>query len=456
MYIKRDLYAYLIQWKSLSSRLPLILRGARQVGKTTLVKEFGEGYSQFLYFNLERAEDFSLFANIEKLKDTLNLLFIARNFRLSPDIETLLFIDEVQEKPEVIEMLRYFHEDYPYLHVIVTGSLLEFGIEKIQKTPVGRVEYAELHPLNFREFLMAMNQNMLLEQIDTVPLPETFNPLLLSLFHNYVLIGGMPRIVAEYAENQNATALARLYASIIESYKTDVEKYASNDTQKRVIRHIINAAPFEIDNRIKLNNFGNSSFKTRDVKEAFDALQKAKLMRLIYPSTDTNPPLYPDLLKSPRLHFLDTGLVNYQLGIQQEILQLSDLNDASRGKLVQQIVLQELNSTQILPDKTFHFWVREERGTTSEVDIIYPYKKYIIPIEVKSGATGSLRSLHEFMDRCPHSFAVRIYAGKIGVDSLKTRKGKEYKLLNLPYFLVSKIEEYLEWFIESNNDFTPI
>ncbi len=205
-------------------------------------------------------------------------------------------------------------------------------------------------------------------------------------------------------------------------------------------------APYEIDNRINLNRFGASEFRTREVKEAMDSLSKARLIELIYPTTQVAPPVVSDLKKRPRLHFLDIGLVNYQLGLHQELLSINDLHKSSKGKLVQQLVNQELKSLDYLPGSKRAFWVREERGTSSEVDIVYPYQNLLIPIEVKSGASGTLRSLHEFMDRCPHDYAVRVYSGGLSIDELKTTRGKTYRLLNLPYFLSAWIKEYLNWF----------
>ena len=178
------------------------------------------------------------------------------------------------------------------------------------------------------------------------------------------------------------------------------------------------------------------------------ALTSARLLELIYPTTNVKPPAVSNYHKRPRLHHLDIGLVNYQLGMHKELLQLKYLDDSSRGKLVQQVVNQEIKSRQILPAKSKLFWVREKAGSTSEVDIIFPFKNMLIPIEVKAGSTGTLKSLHEFMDRCDHHFAVRIYGGKLSIDSIKTAKGKNYKLLSLPYFLSGWIEGYLNWYIK--------
>ncbi len=379
----------------------------------------------------------------------VQILFLSRGFQIKSDKSTLIFIDEIQEKPEVIEILRYLKEDYSRFDVIVTGSLLEFGISKTIKIPVGRVEFMELHPLNFKEYLLGTEQKTLVELLESPPLENSFLPIIYKHFHEFALIGGMPGITAAYLRERDITRIRNLYAGIIESYKEDVEKYASNEANRRVIRHIMETALMKIDNRINMNRFGASDFRTREVREAMDSLAKARLIELIYPTTQTAPPIVSDFKKRPRIHFLDFGLVNYQLGLHQELLSLNDLHQSSKGKLVHQVVNQEIKSLEYLPGSRRAFWVREERGTSSEVDIIYPFRNMLIPIEVKSGSSGTLRSLHEFMDRCPHHFAVRIYGGKLGVDELKTTKGKNYKLLNLPYFLSAWIKIYLDWFCKS-------
>lgn len=444
--INRNLQTQLKRWKESATSLPLILRGARQVGKTTLIDYFGKSFDQYLYFNLERDDDAILFKNISNVGRLVQLLFISKGFELNPKYRSLIFVDEVQEKPEVIESLRYFKEDFPHLHIIVTGSLLEFGLSKISKIPVGRVEFMELYPLNFKEYLKGIGQETITKLLAEPPIENDFVPIIFNHFHDFALVGGMPGITAAYIRDKDLTRLRNLYSGIIELYKEDVEKYASSETIRKVIRHIMDTAPFEIDNRINLNHFGASNYKTREVKEAMSSLSKARLLELIYPTTQTAPPIVSDLKKRPRLHFLDVGLVNYQLRLHQELLTIQDLHQSSKGKLVQQIVNQEIKSLDYLPGGKRAFWVREERGTSSEVDIIYPFRNMLIPIEVKSGATGTLRSLHEFIDRCPHDYAVRIYGGKVSVDELSTSKGKKYRLLNLPYFLSAWIQEYLVWF----------
>jgi uncharacterized protein len=442
--IYRNLHKRLLDWKKTPKRKPIILRGARQVGKTTLVRFFGKSFDQFLYFNLEKTEDNTLFDDVENLGATIDLLFLSRGKINTKDKTTLLFIDEVQACPKVIEALRYFHEDYPHLYVIVTGSLLEFALNKIQKVPVGRVQYIELHPVSFHEFLEASGNAGILEKMVQGDINEGLSTIIFKKFHQYALVGGMPEILSFYIEAQNFSQTYTLYEGIIESYQSDAEQYAKNENQKQIIRHVMKTAPFEIDNRVNLNRFGHSSFNSQSIKEAFYALENARLLKLYYPSTDIALPVTPSLSKRPRLHFLDIGLVNYQMGLHQELLTIDNLLNASKGKLVQQIVYQELKANTYTSQLPFTFWVREENDKSSEVDIIYTYKNYLIPIEIKSGASGTLRSLHEFIDRCPHNFAIRLYNGPIRKETIKSRTGKPYELLNLPYYLGAWLDVYIQ------------
>jgi uncharacterized protein len=445
--IKRTISGFLDRWKNSPSRLPLILRGARQVGKTTLIHHFGEKFDNYLYFNLERSEDVQLFSNFQTLQSLVSLLFLSKNIQLNKGESTLIFIDEVQEMAYVIEQLRYFHEEFPYLHVIVTGSLLEIALGKIEKVPVGRVEYAEMHPLSFREYLDAVGKTSMLEKLDNeIPLSNNLIHLIMKSFIEYSMIGGMPMIVNTYINENNLVRLRELYYGITEAYKADVSKYAKNYNEATIIRDIINVIPQLVDERINMAKFGSLTYKSQDIKNGLVSLEKARLIELVYPTSHTAPPIIGDSRKRPRLHYLDVGLLNFQLGLHPEYLTMSDLNHIAKGSLVQQIVSQEIKAQNYLNSPKNGFWARDEKGASSELDLLYTYKNLLIPIEVKSGATGTLRSLHEFMDRCDHAYAIRFYGGELRVDEVKTRTDKNYKLLSLPYFLSGWLEQYLEWF----------
>jgi uncharacterized protein len=444
--INRTISEFLLRWKDSSSRLPLILRGARQVGKTTLIHDFSKNYDQYLYFNLERGEDANLFSRVKSISNLVSLLFLSRNLSIEKDKTTLVFIDEIQEIPTILEHLRYFYEDYPALHVIVTGSLLDIALNKIERVPFGRVEYAEMHPLSFREYLSAIGKTSVLDKLDhEIPLSNDYTSLILGIFNEYVMIGGMPMIVKNYIEERSLVRIKELYNGIAEAYKTDVSKYAKSPSVATITRQIIDTVPQMVDERINMAKFGALPYKSADIKNGLFALQQARLLELVYPTSHTSPPIIGDPKKRPRLHYLDIGLLNFQLGLHQEYLTVNDLNHIAKGALVKQIVNQEIKAQNYLNSPNRGFWARDEKGTSSEVDLLYSFRNYLIPIEVKSGATGTLRSLHEFMDRCDHHFAIRIYGGELSVDTIKTRKGKSYKILNLPYFLSGWIDQYLTW-----------
>ena len=278
-------------------------------------------------------------------------------------------------------------------------------------------------------------------------LPAGAHDKLLKLFHRYALIGGMPEIVQQYASTRDLTQLRPLYDNLITAYLDDVEKYSPRDSQTPVIRHVIQTAFREAGNRITLAGFGQSHYGSKDVSEALQVLEKALLLQRCYPVTDTQLPLVPNLKKSPKLQLLDTGLVNYFSGLQADIFGSKDLNSLYGGRIIEHLVGQALLASQSSLLFQLHFWVREKNQSNAEVDFVVAHGNKVIPIEVKSGATGRLRSLHQFMDQADHGFAVRLYAGKLVVEEAVTLEGKVFKLLNLPYYFGGKIEGYLEWLI---------
>ena len=451
MDIIRLLYKELCLWKESNSRKPLILRGARQVGKTTLIKQFASEYPFKIALNLEKKEDLRYFEEFDSVQDIVNALFAKHNIKSENRSQTLLFIDEIQESPEAISKLRYFYEEIADLHVIAAGSLLEHVMHDVKSFPVGRVNYLYLQPLNFLEFLAAKEQQGALKEIQKIPIESYAHTLLKDLFHDYCLIGGMPEVVASYLEKDQLSDLASVYESIQVPYRDDVEKYAKNATGARVIRHIMDTAYFYLDKRIKFQNFGNSNYRSREVSEAMHNLNEARIIQLIYPTTEIGVPIIPDIKKSPRLQFLDTGLMNFELGIQADMIALDDLSHAYKGAVIPHMITQELISLNVHSYKTPNFWVRDKTQSSAEVDLVIPYKELLIPVEVKSGVAGKLKSLHQFVDACDHAYAVRMYAGKLAVEQHKTPgTNKAYLLLNLPYYLGTKLPEYIAWFVENH------
>ena len=363
-----------------------------------------------------------------------------------------MFIDEIQEAPEALNILRYFYEIEPGIAVIAAGSMLETLFNKNISFPVSRVVYKVMRPVCFPEFLAAIGETAALEQVQKVPVALFAHSKLLQLFHTYALIGGMPEIVNHYAQYKDLTALGPIYDSLISSYLDDVEKYAGNASQVLHIRHVIRSSFLLAGKRIKFEGFGNSSYRSREMGDALRTVEKALLLQLVYPNTGAILPLLPDIKKSPRLQVLDTGMLNYFAGIQKEILGTTNLNSVYQGAMVEHLVGQEIFAFQYLSLANLHFWVREKKDSSAEVDYLFPFDGKLIPVEVKSGTEGKLKSLHIFMDMAPHTMAVRFYAGEISITEATTLTGKKYQLLNLPYYLVSQLENYLAWFQKTLNN----
>lgn len=446
--LKRKLLQDLNNWKENPSRKPLIIRGARQVGKTTLIKLFSENYENKILLNLEINSDKKLFEEYDNIKDLVEVLLLKFNLTSDKSNGLLLFIDEIQESPKAIKSLRYFYENYPQIHVIAAGSLLEFALKKIDSFPVGRVEYFYLHPFNFSEYLEAVNNKILLEQFNKTPINKNAHTVLMELFNSYAIIGGMPEIVRSYIERKSFADLPRLYESLWETYKDDMTKYASNEGEINVLRHIVNTAYLNLDKRVKFQNFGNSNYRSREVGEAMRNLENARFLYLIYPTSDVKLPIKPDLKKSPRLQFLDTGIINYKNKIQSELIPIKDLSSFYKGYLIPHIVTQEIISINNISNTKPNFWVREKTQSSAEVDLVVQFKNKVIPIEIKSGSVGKLRSLHQFMERTGHNFAIRIYGGEFNIQKTTTPNKKEFMLMNLPYYLGTKLYDYLDYFIK--------
>lgn len=442
--IYRDILNDLRNWAVNPDRKPLILRGARQVGKTTAVNLVAKEFDQYVYLMLEQVEDRNLFQPEKAFDDILAAIFFNKNIQRNPNKKTLIFIDEIQNSATAIAMLRYFYEHAKELFVISAGSLLETLLDKDLSFPVGRVEYMFMHPLSFGEYLKALGENEAYNLLDTIPIPSFAHGKLLNLFHQYTLLGGMPEAVKKYVINHDIIEVNSVYQNLLTAYADDVEKYEKNTAAKNYIRHVIEHAPFEAGKRIKFHGFGISNYGSTEIGEALRALEKAMLLYLIYPTTATTPPIIPDKKKSPKLQFLDTGFVNYIAGLQKYFFKLNDLNAFYQGLIAEHIVGQELIAANITSMRKLNFWVREKKQSNAEVDFVLPFNNCIIPIEVKAGKAGTLRSLYQFMDATNHSLGIRLSANNFSSEEVETTSGKKFTLLNIPYYLASKIPSYLE------------
>lgn len=441
----RKILTDLEKWRTSDSRKPMIIRGARQVGKTTVVNEFGKQFKQYIYINLEQKKYQDLFQEYDGIEELTSKLFLMNKMNLSLKKDTLLFIDEIQEVPKAINFLRYFKEELPELPVIAAGSMLETLLGKNITFPVGRVTFRILRPVSFKEFLGAMGNELALEELNKIPLNSYAENTLYELFHTYATIGGMPEIIDNYSKNKDITALAEIYNALIDSYLADAEKYAKSYLQLQLIRFTIKQSLLHAGKRFTFEGFGNGNYKSREIGDTLRTLEKTHLLHLIYPTVSNTIPAIEDYRKSPRLQFLDTGLVNYFVGLQLDIMGTKDLNSVYQGTLIEHLVGQEILSYQSLPLDKLHYWVRQKNNSSAEIDFVYPFEGKIIPIEVKSGSIGKIKSLQIYMNESPLNYAIRFYAGKFSLDKVQTQEGKTFYLLNLPYFLASQLEHYIHW-----------
>jgi len=443
---ERDITKKLVSWSKREERKPLILRGARQVGKTTAVHMFAKQFKQYIYLNLELKEEKEIFDQEYSIDELVNAIFFFKN-QIKNNQRTLIFIDEIQASPVAVKYLRFFYEAYPDIYIIAAGSLLETLIDTHISFPVGRVEYLVMKPLNFREFLNAIGEQAALKILDTIPVPDFAHDKLLKLFYTYTLIGGMPEVIQKYSIKNDIIALNIIFDSLLVSYMDDIEKYARNQTMTEVIRHAVSNIFYEAGTRIKFQGFGNSNYKSREMGEAIKMLEKAMLISLLYPCSSVVPPLQANIKKSPKLQVLDTGMLNYFTGLQNNLFGTKELDSFYKGRIAEHITGQEILSCESSPLFKLHFWAREKKQASAEIDFLIRFENLIIPVEVKSGSAGRLRSLHQFIDRAPHNIAVRVYSGMLGINHLKTIKGKPFSLLNLPFYLTGNIGKYIKWLI---------
>lgn len=444
---QRDIVGYLNRWHGSRFRKPLLLRGARQCGKTSAVRLFAGGIPGYMEVNLEAPGEKDLFRRGLSVRDLLSVLKLSRGIA-APTTESILFIDEIQESPDAINYLRFLAEEIPELAVIASGSLLELYLADMrQEFPVGRLEHAFMYPVSFEEYLRAIGRDDMLEIIDEVPIPPYSIPVIYREYVNYSILGGMPEILRAKLAGAELEDLTTIYSSLMISFLDDVPKYASNRTMAEVIRHCLETAPSETGNRITYAGFGGSSYRSREVGEAFRMLEKAMLIHLAYASGSVDPPIRENRRKSPKLLFIDSGLLMHLLGAQWENLGIDDLNSAFRGALAEQCIGQSIAAARRTDFPSLRFWARDKRGSSAEVDFLIQHAERVIPVEVKSGATGRLRSIHRFFEDSDQDIAVRFYNGGVKVDTLKTQSGREFRLLNLPHFLVDRLHEYLDWLI---------
>ena len=440
----RDIINELEKWMARENRKPLVLRGARQVGKTSVVNIFGQRFDNYLYVNLDNEQVRTEIERTQNVQDLIQTVFI-QSGQMRRNGKTLIFFDEIQNSSKVVGMLRYFYEQEQHLYVIAAGSLLESMIDRHISFPVGRVEYLAMHPVSYREYLSACGEyalRALLEQDFTRS--SIYHERLMKEFNMYALIGGMPEVVQHYIKHQDIYALDTIYDTLLTGFADDVEKYASNKTQVEIIRHVITVGMLQAGQQIAFQHFGNSNYKSREMGEAMRTLEKAMLIELCYPVTTSIQPAIPNHSRAPKLLWLDMGLVSAAAHNKREVFTANSLFDIWKGAYAEQVVGQELLTLSNRVMQRRVFWVNKNSQSAVEVDFLYEYNGRLVPIEVKLGHNAHLRSLHQFMDSSPNDVAIRIWNNPFSIDDVITPNNKSFRLVNIPFYLVGHLPQILE------------
>lgn len=431
--MKRQLETNLKKWKDSPLRMPLLLRGARQVGKTYLIEKFGkEEFGSFVSINFEaQPEAIACFSTMNPQEILLKLEKIAKT-SIIPG-KTLLFLDEIQACPQAIVSMRYFKEKLPQLHLIGAGSLLEFALrEENFSFPVGRVQFLYLKPFSFAEFAAA--QGISIDFSDTSISHEKHEELM-RLVRLYFLIGGMPAAIDAYLSTRSFNECSLVQDILLSTYKADFSKYAT-EAEQRYLRIIFSALPQTIGEHFKFSKI-DPHIKSRELKKALDQLEWAGIFTPIIASSASGIPLSAQLKRNKfKALFLDIGLAQRALHVQPELILDKELTQINQGALSEQFVGGELlTNAPAHQESSLFFWEQEKTGSSAEVDFLVPFQGKIIPVEVKSGGAGKLKSLHYFMKekKCP-----------LGVVISEKPFFVQNGIVSIPFYWISQLEQIVK------------
>jgi predicted AAA+ superfamily ATPase len=448
--MKRFFESYMASWKDNPNRKPLIVRGARQVGKTYTIEKFGKGFFEnYLRVNPEQDE-------------SLRIIFKSRNPQLIaselsalygvPVIEgkTLLFIDEIQILPEAIVSLRYFYEQMPGLHIIAAGSLLDHTLNELPYSmPVGRVEFAYMYPLNFMEFLIANEQESLVDYISGFSFERQYSEAIHSKISEYLrlyfFIGGMPEAVRVYVTTKNLIEVGKVHTGIITSFQYDFAKYGTRK-QQEYLKECLSYTAKNIGKKVKYSAI-NKSAHSSYLKEALLKLEMSRIIHLVRKTKSSKVPINQyvdnDIFKPV---FLDIGLVCNMSNIR--LTDIQNLITDFEGVLAEQFVGQELiSSSEFYEDARLYYWVREEKNANAEIDFLFQIENKIYPIEVKAGKTGTLKSLQVYLAEKKEETGIRLntdmpsYGENLtaNVNIKKQKYSYTYNLVSLPMYFTSDL-----------------
>jgi len=433
MYRKKNVDLKL--WFNKPNRKPLIIRGARQVGKSTLVKLFArDDQLELLEINFERNPHYAQFFETKDPKEIINLLEI--NFNITINDKTLLFLDEIQAQPQILQCLRYFYEEMPSLAIIAAGSLLDFELRSPSYSiPVGRISYMYLQPMGFVEFLLADKQDKLAKYIESyafgMDIPKIIHQKLSREFKAYMAVGGMPEAVKIYTQTHSLKQTEEVKQDLLATFQNDFAKY-SKQHQFQLIGKVFAQISKNIGHKIKYTNLSRES-KSADVANVIDLLAGARVISKIVRTSANGLPLAAEAnFKFFKVIFLDVGLVSTQLNASAQLLSRQDVLLINNGELAEQWIGQALLlATHSNQTPELYYWAREKKSSSAEVDYVIVNSDKILAVEVKAGKTGSLKSLHLFMQEKQSRMSIRF-------NSDQPSYYAKDKIMSLPLYIAEQ------------------
>lgn len=459
--MKRKAEEHLNKWWGHQNRKPLVIRGARQVGKSTLVRNFcGQNNLQLIEINLER------FKRLNKIFETFHTQQILTELESVAEQKivregSVLFLDEIQATPAAIAALRYFHEDIPQLPLICAGSLLEFALENYPyPMPVGRIEYYHLGPMNFSEYLLALKEDYLYETFFAKSPPfqiaQTAHEKLTDFYRKFLCVGGMPEAVLAYSETKDFREAERIHRIILQTYEDDFAKYTKSHEISRV-QLIFESLQRLVGKKVTYSQISREE-RAVSLRKAIEILIKARLLIPVYHSDCSGLPLGAGKnQKVFKLFFLDVGLFNHLCGVDWAVLsKLDDIQLINEGVVAEQFAAQNLAYlSNGLEAPELFYWVREEKSQNAEIDFVLGLRGLIVPVEIKSGKSGSLKSLAQFMLHKEKDIAFKFDLGLPSQQEITIKTPSQgvfvqytYKLCSYPLYLIERFDGILKGGLE--------
>ena len=450
----RTCITFLQNWLNATDRKPLVIRGARQTGKTWLVRYFATLTGrQLIELNFEQQRQLASHFSSNDPKQILLNLGAALNLYINP-AQTVLFLDEIQAVPELLGKLRWFAEQLPELPVIATGSLLEFVLEEHTfSMPVGRINYMYLEPLSFEEFLLANEKQILHEYLQAfhfgIEIPIVIHTQLMTLFKEYMITGGLPAAASSWAGERVLIKIDQIHNDLLATYRDDFAKYSGKIATSQ-LDEVMLSVPKMLGQKFIYSHV-NPHLPAHKIRTSLELLNKARICHRVVHSAANSVPLAAEMNeKYVKEIFLDTGLCSSALGLSlHRLTSLEEIILINNGQIAEQIVgqlLRTIHPPYIEP--RLYYWQREEQGSNAEIDYVIQQGSKVIPIEVKAGTTGTLKSLHLFIGVKKYSLAMRANSDLPNITDVKVtnQKGQlvEYRLISIPFYLIGQINRLIE------------